>query len=377
LLLLPAGFIEPHTITLAFAFFCPFALSWLFTASLIRWAPRLGLVDYPSARKVHSQPTPRGGGLAIFAAFLVTWLFASGFSLRDPRLPLGLVIVVLGLADDLRPLPWQVRLGVQLIVATWAVLTCVPVVAWWLRLLAIVWVAGLINAFNMLDNMDALSGGVAWIAAGFLALTVALRRQMGLDVPTETVLPYLHLMGALSGFLWFNWPPARIFMGDAGSTFLGFFLGLGSVETALETGGPPWTWAVPLCICAVPCYDLLSVVTIRLRQGRSPFHADKQHLSHRLVKHGFSSPGAVRLIHLLALASGAAGLLLYAVASATGAVLVGVQLAAWWVALAVIEYAGRERSAPSEQRLADPRPQGDRTAYFCPADEDRTTRTER
>jgi UDP-GlcNAc:undecaprenyl-phosphate GlcNAc-1-phosphate transferase len=127
-------------------------------------------------------------------------------------------------------------------------------------------------------------------------------------------------------------------MGDAGSTFLGFFLGLGGAEAALRPGAPPWGWAVPLCVCAVPCYDLLSVVTLRLRQGRSPFRADKQHLSHRLVERGLPSPTAVRLIHLLALAGGACGLLLYEVASWAGAALALLQLAAWWGALAVIEY---------------------------------------
>ena len=95
-----------------------------------------------------------------------------------------------------------------------------------------VWIAGLINAFNMLDNMDALSGGVAWIAAGFLAVVPWLVGRPAV----EEWGPYVILMGALSGFLWFNHPPARIFMGDAGSTFLGFMLGLGSVQAALRDG---------------------------------------------------------------------------------------------------------------------------------------------
>src|SRR5262249_28263642 len=161
------------------------------------------------------------------------------------------------------------------------------------RAAAVVWIAGLINAFNMLDNMDALSGGVGWIAAGFLAVL------SWLGAP-ETIAEwgmFVALMGGLSGFLCFNRPPARIFMGDAGGSFLGFAIGLGGVRVMLVGDGTRWSWFVPRCILAVPCYDLLSVVLLRLSQGRSPFHADKQHLSHRLADRGLSNWTAVRVIY--------------------------------------------------------------------------------
>jgi UDP-GlcNAc:undecaprenyl-phosphate GlcNAc-1-phosphate transferase len=259
------------------------------------------------------------------------WLLAAG-------------IFALGLLDDLRPLPWPVRLALQLAIAIVAVLMFVPPASWLVRVLAILWIAGMVNAFNMLDNMDALSGGVAWIAAGFLGLMA----WGDAALPLATWGPFAVLMGALSGFLWFNHPPARIFMGDAGSTFLGFVLGLGSVQVALSAERaverPPAWWLVPPCLLAVPCYDLLSVVSLRLAQGRSPFHADKQHLSHRLVGRGLSGWTAVRVIYLLALASGASGVLLYAMHTWPAAGLVIGQLAAWWIALAVLEFATKERS---------------------------------
>src|SRR5262249_39514657 len=214
-----------------------------------------------------------------------------------------------------------------------AVLFCLPPASWPIRAAAVMWIAALINAFNMLDNMDALSGGVAWIAAGFLAAASLTRAEWG---------PFVILLGALSGFLWFNRPPARIFMGDAGSTFLGFTLGVSSVQVALREGGPPWSPAVPLCILAVPCYDLVSVVLLRLSQGRSPFHADKQHLSHRLVGRGLRGWTAVRVIYLLALAGGASGLILYAVATWTEAGRVVGHLGIWWTALPVTEFAPKE-----------------------------------
>jgi UDP-GlcNAc:undecaprenyl-phosphate GlcNAc-1-phosphate transferase len=324
-------------------FFYPLALSYLLTMLLIRWALRLGLVDHPNERKVHTRPTPRAGGLAIFAAVTAISYPLSAFSYQ---MLLGTVILVLGFLDDLRPLPWQIRLIIQLAISSLAVIFCLPPCPWFIRTAAVVWIAGLINAFNMLDNMDALSGGVAWIAAGFLAVVPWLSWRAGgvnpLLPPVAEWGTYVILMGALSGFLWFNHPPARIFMGDAGSTFLGFTIGLGSVQVVLRDGGPSWSWIVPPCILAVPCYDLLSVVLLRLSQGRSPFHADKQHLSHRLVARGLSGWTAVRVIYLLALASGASGVILYAVKDGITAGLVAGQFAAWWTALAVMEFATKE-----------------------------------
>ncbi len=317
-------------------FYFPLVISWVLTDLLIRWAPRLRLVDYPSDRKVHGQPTPRGAGLAIFAAVLAMSYELSAISYQTL---LGTIIVLLGLLDDLRPLPWPIRLIVQFAVSSFAVFLCLPPCPWFVRAAAVVWIAGLINAFNMLDNMDALSGGVAWIAAGFLAVLSWLGAR---EAIAEWGM-YIALMGGLSGFLWFNRPPARIFMGDAGSTFLGFTIGLGSVQVIVREEGSPWRWLVPPCILAVPCYDLVSVVLLRLSQGRSPFHADKQHLSHRLANRGLSSWTAVRVIYLLALASGASGVILYVVRDGTIAWLIVGQLAVWWLVIAVMEFATKEK----------------------------------
>lgn len=319
-------------------FLIPFAVSWLLTAVLVRAAPRLGLVDHPGARKVHTRPTPRGGGLAIYAALVLAAalvphrLGADGLRL----LAAGGLLVVLGLVDDLRPLPWQLRLGVQTAIAA-GILTQGPAAGWVLLGLALVWIVGLVNAFNMLDNMDALSAGVAGIAAGCFA-ALALLRQAG---PPDwgPALPYLAFLGAVVGFLCFNRPPARIFMGDAGSTFLGLFLGARSLEG--NPGGPAAgkDWAVALCVLAVPWYDMVSVVALRLWQGRSPFHADKQHLSHRLVAMGLRPTRSVAIIYLLAAASGLSGLLLDRLPGWEGALL-GSQLAVWWLAVAAVEYVG-------------------------------------
>jgi UDP-GlcNAc:undecaprenyl-phosphate GlcNAc-1-phosphate transferase len=340
----------------------PLLISFVLTRILVLWAARLGLVDYPSARKTHTETTPKGGGIAIF---LVVWtamaLYCwSGHPSRQMRADFqdelliflipGAIVALLGLFDDFRPLPWQLRLLVQSGVAA-LVAGCWPGIAglWW-RVAAGLWIVGLTNAFNMLDNMDALSSGVAWLGAAFLVGALALRQPVLLvDADEQLVFLLMIFMGAVLGFLWHNLPPARIFMGDVGSTFIGFFLSTASLQLALPI---PWTgdadileieWRslVPLCILAVPCYDLTSVVLLRLSQGRSPFHADKQHLSHRLVELGLSSKNAVRVIYLLAIVSGLSGLALYFVKDWIGAGLVVGQLAGWWLALALIEFLAR------------------------------------
>lgn len=318
----------------------PLLITLLLTDVLIRLAPALRLVDVPDARKAHAQPTPKVGGLALFTALLaVIGVHAVLHGLPpDHALYLlcggGLVLVVLGLADDLLNLPWQLRLGVQTAVA-FATLALWPgPLTWAARAVGVVWVVGMTNAFNMLDNMDALSPGTALIASTCLAALFLIRTAGA--VVWHPALPFVVLAWALVGFLWFNRPPARAFLGDAGSTFLGFALGLGTLEGVAASDGV-FPWLAPVALLAVPCYDMTSVVLIRLRQRRSPFHADRQHLSHRLVRLGLRPVLAVLVIHLTALASGLAGLLLYLTHETATAALVAIGLAAWWAAVAVLE----------------------------------------
>jgi UDP-GlcNAc:undecaprenyl-phosphate GlcNAc-1-phosphate transferase len=309
-------------------------------------------MDHPDQRKDHRRPMPKGGGLAICAAVLLP-LSGSLFA-GAPRGDfiwaelLGVVLVVVGLIDDFRPVAWQLRLGVQMLVATVVVLGPLSELDWWVRLLAWLWIVGLTNAFNMLDNMDALSGGVAFITAAFLGVGLLIRFP---EVVAEgaPLIPYLAFMGALLGFLWFNRPPARIFMGDAGSTYLGFVLAVRALGIGPRAGESPALWLAPVCVFAVPCYDLISVVLLRLWQRRSPFHADKQHLSHRLVLRGLSSTTAVRVIYLFAIASGISGLVILAAPAAWVVGLVVLQLAVWWAALAVIECLTRQPLVDSPQ----------------------------
>jgi UDP-GlcNAc:undecaprenyl-phosphate/decaprenyl-phosphate GlcNAc-1-phosphate transferase len=159
----------------------------------------------------------------------------------------------------------------------------------------VVWIAVMTNALNFLDNMDGLSAGVAGICAAGLAVCGLMAGQM--LVPALA----LALLGACVGFLGHNFPPARVFMGDAGSLVLGYWLGVVSILTTYWESGQtaaPYALAMPLVILAIPLYDFASVVLIRLAEGRNPLKGDQRHFSHRLVDRGLSRRAAVLTIYL-------------------------------------------------------------------------------
>jgi UDP-GlcNAc:undecaprenyl-phosphate GlcNAc-1-phosphate transferase len=222
----------------------------------------------------------------------------------------GTVLAFLGLADDRWKIDWKPRLLVEFLTAAACVasqgwkLTIFVNLPWLTFALSVVWIAALINSFNMLDNMDGLSGGVAAIAAAGLAAVVLTFRDPTSGEPAPQLFVggfLLVLVGAILGFLWHNRPPARIFMGDAGSYFVGFCI---SCATLLATyagyhySDRQHAVLAPLCVMAVPLYDMTTVLWIRLRSGKSPFQADKNHFSHRLVDLGFTKGQAVLVVYL-------------------------------------------------------------------------------
>jgi UDP-GlcNAc:undecaprenyl-phosphate GlcNAc-1-phosphate transferase len=221
--------------------------------------------------------------------------------------------MVMGLCDDRVGLSWKLRLAVQVGLATIVAafvsrVTLFPPFSSRLLTgaLTVLWIVGLTNAFNFLDNMDGLAASVGLIAAAlFAAAQVAVQ---SLFVPAVLLV----VAGALAGFLVHNRYPAKLFMGDAGSNFLGFLLGCLTVAGTF-TRGPYSKFSVlsPLLVMAVPLYDTASVVLIRLREGRSPFQPDRRHFSHRLVDRGLTPQRAVWTIDLVTLAGGLGALLLH------------------------------------------------------------------
>lgn len=323
-------------------------ISYLVVWCLRIFAPRLGLLDRPNQRKVHTTPIPLGGGIGIWAgwalpiiagSFAVLWLTGqselsqkwlgdwskhlSGASERLDILALivgsATVLAIVGLLDDRYGLGWKVRLGIQFAVA--GICVSVPELRLTLFLslgivsatLTVIWIVAMINAFNMLDNMDALSGGIGTIVGSLLATALLVDTEPQNGEPQWFVAAFvLVLVGSIIGFLFHNRPPAKIFMGDAGSYLIGFVL---SIATLLGTYASyqehHLAVLTPLFLMAVPMYDMLTVIAIRIRQGRSPFEADRNHLSHRLVDLGFTKPQAVATIHLLTATCGLGALLLH------------------------------------------------------------------
>ena len=319
-----------------------------FTVAIVRQsAQMLGLMDKPGHRKIHVTPIPLGGGLGIWAGLVGTfalgtaavfvdesvWKSIGPLSSLSVHLPglreklseiwvllLGAtILMLLGLADDRSGLRWQVRLVVEILVAAGIVywqglqLTAFIELPWLTGLISVLWIVALINSFNMLDNMDGLSGGVAAIASLMLALMLILQPDPMTRQPQLFVAAMLLvLVGSLLGFLKHNWPPASIFMGDAGSYLVGYWIAIATLLTTYTgyQGQTPHAILAPLCVLAIPLYDMCSVIWIRLREGRSPFEGDKRHFSHRLVDLGLSKKSAVMTIYLATLTCGLGALLL-------------------------------------------------------------------
>ncbi len=280
---------------------------------VLRWlALRLGFLDSPdTARKDQTQPVPLLGGPAMFLAAVAALLLAHGRGLPQAvrgSMLAGALVALLGLVDDRRPLSAWLRLAVQAGAVSLLVAHGVQVRLEFLPevgnlALTLVWVLTITNALNLLDNMDGLSAGIAGIASAWMVLLGVWNAQP-LVAPVAAA-----LLGACLGFLRYNLPPARIYMGDSGAYFLGFFLALLSLQLRFPGRDEAATWPVPLLILAVPLLDTGLVVVSRLRRGLHPFTPGRDHLSHRLVRLGLDRPRAVRVLWAAGALSGAAGVL--------------------------------------------------------------------
>jgi UDP-GlcNAc:undecaprenyl-phosphate GlcNAc-1-phosphate transferase len=191
----------------------------------------------------------------------------------------------------------------------------------------------MMNAFNFLDNMDGASAGIAAIAGAILLTAAAFNGQVFVGGLA------LVFIGALLGFLAFNFPPASIFMGDAGSLVVGFFVALLTLRTTYyqqDQSGPWYPVLMPLVAMAVPLYDFTSVTLLRISQGKSPFVGDTQHFSHRLKRHGLSDRQTVLTLYLATLCTGLGATFLYQV-NLAGAIFIFVQTVLIVAIIAIFE----------------------------------------
>jgi UDP-GlcNAc:undecaprenyl-phosphate GlcNAc-1-phosphate transferase len=282
---------------------------------LARWAAlRTGVVSIPRSRDVHVAPVPLLGGAAIYLAFVAALLlFGDRAYVRElVGILVGATLISLfGLIDDRWSLSAPLKMLGQALAAVILVLGGTQVQLFeqpWLNwAITVVWVVGITNALNFLDNMDGLSGGIATIASAFFLLLAAMNEPRQVLVGAMAAA----LIGACIGFLRYNLNPATIFMGDTGSLFIGFILAALAIKLRFPSNVPLVTWMVPLCVLAVPLFDTALVVVARLRRGVNPFTtAGKDHLSHRLHALGLTKREAVLSCYLLAGAAGMVGVYL-------------------------------------------------------------------
>lgn len=249
---------------------------------------------------------------------------------------------VVGLIDDRRPLGWKVKLAIQILVALAIAgpggVRAAEALPPFLSIgLTIFWIVLITNAFNFLDNTDGLAAGVAAICCAVFAVASAGAGQV--------FVPVLAWVGAGSclGFLILNFHPATLFMGDAGSLVIGFFVSVLTVLTTYYESGvdpTPLGVIVPLLVLAVPLYDVASVVVHRIRAGFNPFHADQRHFSHRLMRRGMSVRATVLTIYLATAATGLPAILLPHLDWAA-AVLILLQCLCVVTMIAILESAGQ------------------------------------
>jgi UDP-GlcNAc:undecaprenyl-phosphate GlcNAc-1-phosphate transferase len=290
----------PLSLFLTFtAFLISAAVAAVATLIVRHLAARRGYVAVPVRDRWHSKPVPLLGGFAIVAGFVAGAGLGGEWMRIVPLLLCAGLMSLLGFVDDFWKLRPATKLVVQMLVAgITLMLAPAPTITGAVvvdQLLAFTWIVGITNAFNLLDNMDGLSAGVAAIAGlGYLALLVT-------GSGTALSVPVAAFVGATAGFLVFNFPPASIFMGDGGSFFIGSFLaGVGLLLSPSTPTEPLHVTLVPMLILLVPMFDTAFVTYTRRRAGRSAMVGGRDHTSHRLVALGVSERGAVLTLYALA-----------------------------------------------------------------------------
>lgn len=326
-------------------------------------ARKIDFVDRPGGIKTHARPIPYGGGVSVGLSLLVPLVFLlhpafenleglpEGWKaeLREgaPRVFLvlagGAGFLLIGLLDDVRKLSPYTRLAAEAIIAL-AISIWVGHLGLFLEqsgvagavrhVATVLWIVGVANTFNLLDHFDGICSGFT-LVTGFFLLLIALMTDQAVPAVLLSA-----LVGATGAFFVFNFPPAKVFLGDAGSLFLGYLLAVVSVlVTFYREPGPPYPYLLPWVLLAIPLFDTGRVVFVRIREGRPIFSGDRCHIAHRLNDLGLPPRRVVGFVLGLAIVSGLGGVILYH-ANKTGAVLALVQT---WMTLALLALLARPR----------------------------------
>lgn len=292
-------------------------LSYGFTPFAKEIAYKIGAIDIPKdERRVHSKPIPRLGGLAIYMAFIVSFVM---FSKMETTQMTGIlvgasIIFFTGVIDDVRSLSAKIKMLLQIIAACVIMAVDIRILGFgnpfvdggyihlgWLSYpVTLFWIVGITNTVNLIDGLDGLAAGISAISASVLVYVALLNGW------TDTAVLTAVIAGACIGFLPYNFNPAQIFMGDGGSLLLGFILSTISVTGTLKSA-TALTIAVPVLALGVPIFDTTFAIVRRLIMKRPIMEADKGHLHHRLLTIGFDQKGAVMRLYSISVLLGVGG----------------------------------------------------------------------
>ena len=296
----------------ALALLTALVVSFLMTPVVKSFAYKVGAIDVPKdERRMHHKPIPRLGGLAIFAGFMASILLFVDIRLNPQMQSIllgAVIIVVLGVVDDIMALPAKLKFVIQIAAALIPVLNGVSIQAlsnpnifspnayWvlnWLSVpVTVLWIVGITNAVNLIDGLDGLANGVSAISAATV-LVIAL-----ICSEAQVAVVMAALVGACVGFLPYNLNPAKMFMGDTGATFLGFILSTMSIQGLFKFYAVI-SFAVPFLILGLPIFDTAFAMIRRMAHGQSPMHADRGHIHHRLIDMGLNQKQAVATLYVI------------------------------------------------------------------------------
>ena len=289
-------------------------VSFLTTPIVKMFAYKVGAIDVPKdARRMHKVPIPRLGGLAIFIGFMVGILLFVRITPEMKSILLGAsIIVVLGVVDDITPLPALLKFVVQIVAAVIPATHGVVIQAFsnpnvfsdnlywvlgWLSVpVTVLWIVAMTNSVNLIDGLDGLANGVSAISATTMLVIALVTAQ------NQVAIALAALVGACVGFMPYNMNPAKMFMGDTGATFLGYILATMSIQGLFKYYAVI-TFVVPFLILGLPIFDTTFAFIRRIAHGQSPMHADRGHIHHRLIDMGLNQKQAVATLYVMGLSA--------------------------------------------------------------------------
>ena len=342
-------------------------VSFLMCPLVKSFAYKIGAIDVPKDnRRMHKKPVPRLGGLATFLGFIVSILLFANIDHEMQGILLGaVIIVVLGVVDDMTPLRAYFKFVVQIAAALVAVFHGVVIetlsnpnvfsqspywnLGWLAVPITVLWIVGITNAVNLIDGLDGLACGVSTISALTMLVIALLVSEGGIAVIMAS------LVGACLGFMPYNKNPAKMFMGDTGSTFLGYILATISIQGLFKYYAIV-SFAVPFLILGLPMFDTLFAIVRRLAHGQNPMAPDRGHIHHRLIDMGLSQKQAVAALYVVSSILGLSAVVLTASGAIKAMLLLMALMIAAYSASRVIfpKETGEQKEDAPEQELPVP-----------------------